>query len=104
MSGDSIRATGRYASADGKPVVLAAIFDADDLARVKAAHRVSLRLLDGLSALLAPAGVYGAWLEELGLPDLAERARTGLAPATRAGDAVLQANELHMVPGRAIRA
>ncbi|MDJ0420227.1 hypothetical protein [Rhodococcus opacus] len=43
-------------------------------------------LVDEELALTAPARAYGDWLEALGLPDLAEKART-LLPETAGGRA-----------------
>lgn len=80
-----------FDSADGKPTRLHQVLSEADFDRLKTADdqrtRNKIRItLDEWSAMLFPAHVYGDWLEALGFPDLAERARTELAESTRAGD------------------
>lgn len=82
-------ATDLFESADGKPVLLAAILTPDDVARVRAALKATPRLVDETAARLAPAHIWGTWLDELGLPDLADRVRSEMASTTRAGDYLL---------------
>jgi hypothetical protein len=70
----------------GKPVHLAEIFTDADFDRIDAALKTTRSLYDDLSATCAPAGVYGAWLDAIGLLDLATRARTELPDASYLGD------------------
>lgn len=93
----------QYESADGKPTVPGLIFAESDLKRIEAAYKTTPFLTDELLALRTPARVYGAWLDQLGLPDLAERARLELAETTRAGDEFLRLCEQMNRSGRAIR-
>ncbi|SKN07643.1 Uncharacterised protein [Mycobacteroides abscessus subsp. massiliense] len=91
----------QYESVDGKPTVPGRIFAESDLKRIEAAFKTTPFLTDEISALRTPAPVYGAWLDKLGLPDLAERARTELAETTRAGDEFIQLCEEMNRSGRA---
>lgn len=92
-----------YESVDGKPTVPGLIFAESDLNRIEAAFKAAPFLTDEISALRTPARVYGTWLDRLGLPDLAERARAELAETTRAGDEFLRLCEQMNRSGRAIR-
>ena len=68
---------------------LGKILTADEIARfvARVAYPTSpVVLVDEELALTAPARAYGDWLEALGLPDLAEKART-LLPETAGGRA-----------------
>lgn len=79
-----------FDSADGKPTRLHQVLSEADFDRLKTAGQHTQNktwiILDEWSAMLFPAHVYGNWLEALGFPDLAEKARTELAESTRAGD------------------
>ncbi|TQC44830.1 hypothetical protein EEB14_35235 [Rhodococcus sp. WS4] len=58
---------------------LGKILTADEIARfvARVAYPTSpVMLVDEELALAAPARAYGDWLDALGLPDLAEKART----------------------------
>lgn len=69
--------------ADSKPVGLYEILTRDDVTRLSAAPQTAA--LDEISALAYPAATYGQWLDAIGLPDLADRARNQLAESTCAG-------------------
>lgn len=81
--------TGQFESTDNKPVLPAQIFNQDELDRIHTAFKATPRLVDETAARLAPATIWGNWLDELGLPDLADRARIKLANTTRTGDYLL---------------
>lgn len=66
-----------------KPVGLYEILTPDDVARLSAASHTAV--IDEIGALAYPAATYGQWLDAIGLPDLAERARSQLAESTCAG-------------------
>jgi len=68
---------------------LGKILTADEIARfvARVAYPISPVVpVDEELALAAPARAYGDWLEALGLPDLAEKART-LLPESAGGSA-----------------
>lgn len=69
--------------AGSKPVGLYEILTPADVARLSAAPQSAI--LDEIAALAYPAATYGQWLDAIGLPDLAARARTQLAESTCAG-------------------
>ena len=71
---------------DGKPTRLNEVLTEEDFDRVKAAPTPAV-FFDEVAALMYPARVYGDWLLALGLPDLAEKARTQLATTTTAATA-----------------
>jgi hypothetical protein len=68
---------------NGKPVGLYEILTPEDVERLSSAPRSAV--LDEIGALACPAATYGQWLDALGLPDLADRARNQLAESTCAG-------------------
>ena len=100
---DCVLETDPFESTEGKPTMPGLVFAESELTRIKAAFKAKPFLVDELSALRTPAQVYGSWLDRLGLPDLAERARLELAETTRAGDEFLGLCEQMNRPGRAIR-
>lgn len=91
-----------YASTDGQPTMLTEIFAETDLEQVILALNATRRPCDESLARLAPAAVYGRWLECIGLPGLAARARTELAETTVAGDGLIATNELFASQARAL--
>ncbi|OKH76105.1 hypothetical protein EB73_03435 [Mycobacterium sp. SWH-M3] len=74
---------------DGKPTRLNEVLTEEDFDRVKAAPTPAV-FFDEVAALMYPARVYGDWLLALGLPDLAEKARTQLATTTTAATALVR--------------
>lgn len=92
-----------FKSVDGKPTMPGLVFNESELSRIEVAFKAKPFLVDEISALRTPATVYGLWLERLGLPDLAERARLELAETTRAGDEFLELCEQMNRSGRTSR-
>ncbi len=84
----------------GKPVTLREIFGHNEFQRIRNARISGGPFLDEMTFAWSPACTYGAWLDALGLPDLAERARSELAARTRAGERQLSLIERWSSVGR----
>lgn len=82
-----------FDNAEGKPTRLHQVLSEADFDRIEAAgsrpQGGNWIILDEGAAMLFPARTYGNWLEALGFPDLAQRARTELAETTGMGDTAI---------------